>query len=104
MFDAFCSIIRYNGLMPLINRILMWAESEGSDTLTVDVLEELTPMHNILGDITYDYGQLDIIWMVFVIKFGNYGTSPRYGWLSADKKKDVRYFCYAISDNNKEVW
>lgn len=32
--------------------------------------------------------QLQIIWMIGVLKFGDYGTSPRYGWiLYTDKFK-----------------
>ena len=35
----------------------------------------------------HDYGvettaQLELIWMIAVIRFGDYGTSPRSGWIS----------------------
>lgn len=29
----------------------------------------------------WEAAQLEIIWMMFVIMFGDWGTSPRYGWI-----------------------
>lgn len=28
----------------------------------------------------------ELVWMILVIKFGNYGTSPRSGWISSENK------------------
>lgn len=28
-----------------------------------------------------EMAQLQIIWMIAVLKFGEYGTSPRFGWI-----------------------
>lgn len=29
----------------------------------------------------YDFGGLQVIWMMCVCMFGDYGTSPRWGWI-----------------------
>ncbi len=34
--------------------------------------------------------QLQVIWMIAVSLFGNYGTSPRSGWIESNRYKD---FC-----------
>ncbi len=39
------------------------------------------------------YDQLQVIWMICVELFGDYGTSPRLGWI-----EDVDGFCEFIDD------
>ena len=39
------------------------------------------------------YDQLQVIWMICVELFGDYGTSPRSGWI-----EDVDGFCKFIDD------
>lgn len=29
----------------------------------------------------YEVAQLELIWMILVVMFGDWGTSPRYGWI-----------------------
>ena len=32
---------------------------------------------------------VNVIWQILVIMFGDYGTSPRYGWIDFDNKDDA---------------
>lgn len=44
--------------------------------------------------------QLEVIWMICVSMFGDYGTSPRSGWIT--DWKSCREFLVKISGNCKE--
>lgn len=39
--------------------------------------------------------QLQVLWMIAVMLFGEYGTSPRYGWI--EKVEDFRKWCAKLS-------
>lgn len=43
-----------------------------------------------------DYNQLQVLWMIAVVMFGDYGTSPRYGWIT-----DIAAFRLWVSDITK---
>lgn len=32
---------------------------------------------------------LRVVWSVFVLSYGDYGTSPRFGWLQGDKINEL---------------
>ena len=40
----------------------------------------------------FEDDQFEIFWMMLVLKFGNYGTSPRYGWLEMENKNKIIKF------------
>lgn len=53
----------------------------------------------------YEYGketqaQIEVIWMILVILFGNYGTSPRTGWI--DDKNGFYEFLDFITTTYRE--
>ena len=52
------------------------------------------------GDTTqaYIFGQLQVLWMFLVTLFGDYGTSPRYGWI--EKMAECKSF---LDDIIKEL-
>lgn len=43
-----------------------------------------------------DYAQLQIIWMICVLLYGDYGTSPRFGWIDSDKWGSCKDFLYVL--------
>lgn len=47
---------------------------------------------------TVDWAQLDFVWMICVEMFGDYGTSPRFGWI--EQIDEFREFCnsFCIDD------
>lgn len=40
----------------------------------------------------FEANQFEIFWMMLVLKFGDYGTSPRYGWLEMENKDKIIKF------------
>lgn len=47
------------------------------------------------GNYKYDYGndeQFQVIWMILVCLFGDYGSSPRSGWLEMNYKDKIINF------------
>ena len=46
--------------------------------------------------------QIEIIWMICVRLFGDYGTSPRSGWIEAEKKDDFYAFVDKITETYQE--
>ena len=49
-----------------------------NDTYSIYKPKFITPENEIM----------DLYWMLLVYSFGNYGTSPRYGWIYRDKLDD----------------
>lgn len=39
-----------------------------------------------------DFEQFEIFWMLLVLMFGDYGTSPRYGWINHEQISDAILF------------
>lgn len=74
LLDALDSVVWYNGYGDIIKA---WKEIE-PDPKTDHIL----PLPNY-GVETHngDYEQLQVLWMVAVSLFGDYGTSPRWGWI-----------------------
>lgn len=68
IIDALDSVTWYNGLF---DPILEWKKI-GAFT---------GPPHNYGGLDDREQTQLQVIWMICVCLFGDYGTSPRYGWI-----------------------
>lgn len=102
LFDSLCSIIHYNGLDDFLNYLMATISGNNVDKLTVDYVKEFYYLIHPDDDLwifsTYDYGQLEIIWMFFVLMFGDYGTSPRSGWIDKDNFDDLREFIDMIFD------
>lgn len=44
------------------------------------------------GNSTEEFSQFEIFWMLLVLIFGNYGTSPRYGWINHEQIDDAILF------------
>ena len=50
----------------------------------------------------FDNSQFEIFWMLLVLKYGNYGTSPRTGWLELKNKKEIIEFIDTLTELSKE--
>lgn len=46
--------------------------------------------------------QLQIFWMMFVLLFGDYGTSPRFGWIEPKFVDDFRKMCCLFKEFDYE--
>lgn len=76
MMEALNGVVQYNGLYQFIEkwrRVLFTAINENSGLL------QRPPMENDLS--IFVQAQLEFIWMILVQLYGNYGTSPRSGWI-----------------------
>lgn len=47
-------------------------------------------------------GQLQFVWMLCVLTFGDYGTSPRYGWINGEDKDLFDAFIDDITETARE--
>ena len=56
--------------------------------------------HMAFGDDVWDeeeaYHQAHFLWMIAVMLYGNYGTSPRYGWI--DNVSEFQKWCEKIGE------
>ena len=73
--DALDSVTWYNDLA---ETVLKWRDLEPKDSI-IAVPDDygINPCWNSAED----RPQLQVLWMIAVSLFGNYGTSPRYGWI-----------------------
>lgn len=82
-YDAICAAMRacgwYNGLR---DDILMLTEHAiGSINTTVDIQRQMIAAPAWVNYDMPDHVESSYLWMLSVMMFGDYGTSPRYGWV-----------------------
>lgn len=85
LFEALKTAIHYNGLEEVLQT---WKDRSG---LEEDEYGQLFRKYALERE-KYDLkntAQIEIIWMICVLLFGNYGTSPRSGWIEKIKDFDV---------------
>ena len=103
IFDSLCLIVRYNGLTNFLNYLMVEMSGDNISKLSVENVKifyyEMNPHEDEWIYSTYDYGQLEIIWMFLVLMYGEYGTSPRSGWIDEDNFDELREFIDEIFDN-----
>lgn len=79
----FLDVLWYNGheeaIAALVKELLFL--SEGHRGIPGDHIVYPEKLAKLYGWDDSDH-QVHIFWSYLVMKFGNYGTSPRYGWLS----------------------
>ena len=66
-------VIDYNGLTELVRQ---WLTIEPNARIIY------CPYWDQVDHNTSAYHQLQVLWMICVAKFGEYGTSPRFGWIT----------------------
>lgn len=89
LLDALDAVVWYNGFGEIISE---W--------------EKLEPEDGIIHAEYYKHGydpntidQLEPIWMTAVLLFGDYGTSPRSGWI--EDVESFRKFCHRITQTDR---
>ena len=68
--DPMIGIVWYNGLEDIV---IKWKDYKENDD--VPYREYKSSLKDS------DYHQLEMVWMYLVLCFGNYGVSPRSGWI-----------------------
>lgn len=85
--EALDSVVWYNGYWEIVNE---W----------IDELGKLPNGKTTYRPNVFVSGGLEVLWMICVLLFGNYGTSPRSGWV--EKTEQCREFLIWLTKNTKE--
>lgn len=96
MIDVLNNIISYNGLSDFVRQ---WKEIEPDD-FSKHLLLPINYYKINSFEEAMCMGQIQFIWMICVLLFGDYGTSPRTGWI--EKKEDFYNFIDLITELDRE--
>ena len=91
------SITWYNGIYEGLLKLkedLINQKTDGNYLRTDDNLKE---KHE-----EFDNDQFEIFWMMLVLLYGDYGTSPRSGWLYIENKEKIIEFIDKITKTSTE--
>lgn len=89
--DTLDSVVWYNGLGEIVSS---WANKEP------DMSGYIRPDYREQGYDVETVESLDLIWMIAVLLYGDYGTSPRSGWIC--DTGEFKSFIYAITKSYRE--
>ena len=97
LIDALDSVVWYNGLGDIL---VKWKDNDYFDNY-----EDYSLSWNMETYDSYDEdtkAQLQVIWMMCVCMFGEYGTSPRWGWVLVENKEAFHKFIDDITETFRE--
>lgn len=69
--DAFFISLNYNGYEDIVSKLIDFIKESKTDVIRPDLIDDPVT---------------ELLWMILVIKFGNYGTSPHSGWIESKNK------------------
>ena len=85
----------YNGYDFILKSLLEGLEKDPATSVCPCKYDQIIKDHN-----SEEYYVAQIIWMLLVDLFGNYGTSPRFGWI--EDIEDCKEFLQYIINLNTE--
>ena len=92
LIDALDSVTWYNGFAEYIRE---WTEGKH---LSIDAGGSISLKWADYSELNeWDRAQIQVIWMICVCLFGDYGTSPRTGWIDKENEKHFHNFITAIT-------
>ena len=92
---ALRTALRYNGLN---ERVKEWIELEPNEYKLITFTNQYDWKNMDDGE-----AQLQLVWMICVLLFGDYGTSPRFGWI--EDVKGFKEFCEKLAEDDEvEEW
>ena len=101
IIDALDSVTWYNGLAEVV---LTWKDLKPEHRHVSCPDNYGYKISGLLSVGEKEYlAQLQVIWMICVVLFGDYGTSPRYGWIEEKSLKDFHAFIDSITKTQKEA-
>ena len=92
----------YNGLYKYVFRWLEPVEYAKNNNVFMECPDRYAMTPDEFEDCQATYWQLQVIWMQLVIMFGDYGTSPRFGWIT-DTKGFEEFVTKIVNDNLDEI-
>ena len=101
IIDALDSVTWYNGLAEVV---LTWKDlkpEHGSVSCPDNYGDKISGLLSV-GE-KEDLAQLQVMWMICVMLFGDYGTSPRYGWIEEKNLKEFHAFIDSITETQREA-
>ena len=83
IIDVFADVVWYNGYEPTVEEWLQEMSKKRPKGETVPPLYTTENLNwiKMSKDEIFDFAQQQVLWMVLVNLFGDYGTSPRFGWI-----------------------
>lgn len=94
MYEILDSITWYNGIYEPLLKLKEIISIYDEDRF----IHVLRPEEDIFKN-----EQFEIFWMMLVLQYGDYGTSPRTGWLEMDNKTKIITFIDKITKTAQEV-
>lgn len=83
--NGFLDVMKYNGYSYYLKKFKRYInENKSKEIYSIDY-----PSHILKGDADSVPG---ILWSMLVMMFGDYGTSPRFGWLEIKRIDECLYF------------
>ena len=82
--NFYWSVAWYNGYEEEFDKVLNYLKNR-QIIIKENELYETIPRPDFIKPDDYI---MELYWMLLVYTFGNYGTSPRYGWIYRDKLND----------------
>ena len=97
--SAIASIVQYNGLEGSLKDIRSELDRQREDYLTLKDIElnRDLMMYTSSRLELYNIAQAHFIYMLLVLLYGNYGTSPRFGWIE-DKEGAAAFIDKLLND------
>lgn len=95
ILQALGDIAYYNGHEKEIKKVIEYIEHYKGQ------FNNIIPMPEFLEKNDCDY-YINILWQLSVMLYGDYGTSPRSGWLEAENKDkilDIWKYIYSVVQN-----
>lgn len=89
--DILNTIVWYNGMTDILEGWLKFTKNEHGVILPDYQDMEIEPFYK---------GQIQVIWMICVLQFGDYGVSPRYGWI--ENEAGFKKFVKQLVDGHEE--
>lgn len=95
--EVFSDIVMYEGYEYIIVKWIDMLEEGISKKDTVNLWDAIDECED-----EQDVGSLNVLQMILVLLFGDYGTSPRYGWVTdTEKCKDFLFSLECLHNKNR---
>ncbi len=104
LIENFNAIIWYNGIDEGLFKLkedLLKAKDSGN-YLSYSFNETKEKGFFVYNHEEFNDSQFEIFWMLLVLMYGGYGTSPRTGWLELKNKKEIVKFIDNLTRLSKE--